>query len=64
MEEKILTVSFCRFCYSSPVSCNSNVASSRNYIEKLACFQKFFKLCFVEQVMFYNNRKKKKRIGK
>lgn len=25
-----------------PVSCNSNVASSRSYMEKLACFSEVF----------------------
>lgn len=61
MEEKILTVSLCGFCYGSPASFNSNVASSRSYMEKLACFSEVLrKLCFLEQVMFCNNSKKKK----
>lgn len=63
MEEKISTLSFCWFCYASPTpSCNSNVASGRSYMEKLACFSEVFcKLCFLEQVMFCNTRKKEKK---
>lgn len=62
MEEKISTLSFCGFCYGSPTSCNSNVASSRSYMGKLACFSEVFcKLCFLEQVMFCNSRKKEKK---
>lgn len=62
MEEKILTVSFCGFCYGFPASCNSDVTSSRSYMEKLVCFSKAFcKPCFLEQVIFCNNGKK---IGK